>query len=456
MNPSFDLGIRAQILLTLKDGEVRPLANQWVGVRDGKIAEVGPYSDAVRARCKRFIDADSHVVMPGLVNAHTHLAMTLFRGLEDELSFHDWLFQRILPLEGRCADRAFVRAGTELALLECVRFGVTTVNEMYFFASEAADAIDRAGVRGVVSQVFAQFPLPEDAALGSDRVARFRDLHSKYSGHERIKVALGPHAPYTCDDAIFREIVRLSEETRAPIHVHVSETAKEVQDSIAQYGKTPPARLAELGVLGERTVAAHGVHLTDADIELFASARAAVVYNPDSNMKLGSGIAPVGRLLDRKVGLALGTDGAASNNNLGLFGAMNVGAKLQKLFGGERHAMTADDAIRAATWGGAHALGLSSKIGSIELGKSADLIAINFAYPHLQPVHSVASQLVYSATGAEVDTVICQGQVLFEKDQYTTLDREKILRDVEIQRARIQKETESLRGMRSTKRVSDE
>lgn len=445
MNPSFDIGIRARFLLSLENGEVRPECDRFVGIRGSSIAQISPYRDELGKQSKTFIDASSHVVMPGLVNAHTHLAMTLFRGLEDELPFHDWLFRRILPLEQKIADREFVRVGTGLALLESIRFGVTTVNEMYFYAEEAAEAIDRACTRGVVSQVFAQFPIPEDAALGSDRASRFRRLREKFANHPRVQIALGPHAPYTCDDAIIKQVAELSRDTGAAIHIHVSETEKENKDSMMMHQATPTERLNRLGALTSKTIAAHGVHLNDSDMGLFAQAGASVVYNPDSNMKLGSGIAPIRKYLNQGVNVALGTDGAASNNNLNLFHAMNVGAKLQKLFSAEERAMTASDAIRASTWGGAQALGLGRLIGSLEAGKRADLIAVDLDYPHLQPIHDLASQLVYSAQGLEVDLVLCDGKPLYRNGEYTTLDRERIRREVEAQRVRVQKETEALR-----------
>jgi 5-methylthioadenosine/S-adenosylhomocysteine deaminase len=433
----FDLGLRCRYFLSMANGSADPSKEVFLGIRDGKIAEISAWSPEKAATASEFIDGRTHVAMPGMINVHMHLAMTLFKGVGDDLPFHDWLFKRILPLEAALVDPHLVRVGTELALLESIRFGVTTVSEMYFFAETAAHAIDRAGMRGWVGQAFASGPLPEDKLLGKDKSALFESLQARYLGHERITAALAPHAPYTCDDDIFREVVRLSEKHSAPIHTHLSETAREVQDSLAQYGKTPVQRLFDLGVLTPRTLCAHCVHLDEADTALMKKTGASVAYNPDSNMKLGSGIAPITRYRKAGIPVGFGSDGSASNNDLSLFGAMDIGTKLQKLVAGDNTAMVAADALVCATWEGARALGLQSKIGSLEVGKEADVILVNLDFPHLQPVHDVRSQLVYAAQGLEVDTVICRGRTLLRSGEFVSLDRERIMREVEPLRAKI-------------------
>lgn len=438
MSSRLHLGIRCDHFLSMAAGEAIPQRDIFVGIKDGKIAEVSPWTAEAETRCDQFIDARNQVVLPGLINGHTHLAMTLFRGLEDDVPFHQWLFERILPLEAKLVDREFVRVGTELAALECIRFGVTTVCDMYFYADQIADVIDRAGLRALVSQVFAAGPLPEDRELGTDKAKLFEQLRSKYAAHPRITPMLGPHAPYTCDDVILKKVAQISEQTGAPVTIHLSETEHEVQDSFKEHGKTPVKRLYDLGLLQRRAICAHGVHLDEADQALIKKSGAAIVYNPDSNLKLSSGIAPIARYLADGVQVAFGTDGSASNNDLSLFGAMDVGTKLQKLANHSNTAMVAAQALKCATWGGAHALGLGDRVGSIEVGKEADLICVDLDFPHMQPVHDVRSQLVYAAQGLEVDTVICRGQVLMRGKKIRALNSSRIMEEVAQWRTRIQ------------------
>ena len=361
----FELGIFAETLITVAGGEVKEEHQKFVGINNGKIAEISPWKKTKQKDCKRFLDGTGKICLPGLVNGHTHLAMTLFRGLEDDVPFHTWLFERILPLENQMVNRDFVKIGTQLAALECIRLGTTTVNEMYFYTGEAAKALDEAGLRGIVSQAMAKFPLPEDKDLGTDKIGVFNQLHKKFAKNGRVEIGLGPHAPYSCTDEMLKNIAKVSQETGAPIHIHVSETKKEVDDSYKEFGMSPVARLKKLGVLNRRTLCAHCVHLNEDDQSIMRETRASVLYNPDSNMKLGSGIAPVANYIKNGTYVAFGTDGSASNNNLSLFGAMNIGTKLQKLANGDNTAMIAKQAIYTATLGGAAALGLDQKTGSI-------------------------------------------------------------------------------------------
>ena len=449
MSMRHDLGIRCAHLLSMAGGNCEePQRDRYVGIKDGQIVEVSAWDEKRSpGLANEIIDGSAHVAMPGLVNAHAHLAMTLFRGLEDDVPFHTWLFERILPLEGQLVDEEFVRIGTELAALESIRFGVTTINDMYFFSRTGAEALDRAGLRAWVAQVFADVPLPEDGALGRDKSALFEALHAKYANHERIRASLGPHAPYTCGDDIWREVARLSKKHGALIHTHLCETAFEVTEAKkAHGGKTPVRRLSELGVLGPRTLCAHCVHFDADDIELMRASGASVAYNPDSNLKLSSGVAPIVSYRKKGISVAFGTDGSASNNDLSLFGAMDVGTKLQKLVSGDNTAMVAADALRCATWEGARALGLGDLTGSIEVGKAADVILIDTRHPHLQPLHDLRSHLVYSTQGLEVDTVICQGRVLMRGQKFLTLDAAKIYADAARMKEKVAKAVAGLRA----------
>lgn len=441
----FDIGVFAETFLSMKEGRVFVEKNIFMGVTKGEIVEISPWKKSYRTKCKKFIDGSGKVCMPGLVNGHSHLAMTLFRGLEDDVPFHTWLFERILPLEGKMVSKEFVRAGTELAALECIRFGVTTVNEMYFYASETASVLDKAGMRGIVSQTIAKFPLPEDKDLGTDKFKIFENVRKKFAKNKRLEIGLAPHAPYSCDDILLKRVVEAADATGAPIHIHVSETAKEVEDSKNEFGLTPVERLVKLGVLRERTLCAHCVHLDDVDIEAFKKSGASVLYNPDSNMKLASGIAPVAEYLKEGIPVSIGTDGSASNNDLSIFGAMDIGTKLQKLAFKDSTAMTAEQALVMGTIGGARALGMQDKIGSLEAGKRADFILVDFAFPHLQPVHNPISHLVYATQGLEVDSVVCDGKILMEKKQFKTLKEKAIYKKAASWQKKIAQELNKLK-----------
>jgi 5-methylthioadenosine/S-adenosylhomocysteine deaminase len=431
----FEIGIYAETLLPMSGGKMSVENKRFLGIKGGKIAFVGSYKPAFKKQCKKFIDGTGMVALPGFVNGHTHLPMTLFRGLEDDVPFHVWLFERILPLEGQMVSKAFVKDGTELAALECIRFGVTTVNEMYFYAGETAAVLEKAGLRAIVSQTMADFPLPEDKDLGADKFAIVAGLQKKYRNHSRIEIGFAPHAPYSCGDELLKKVA--DESGSAPIHIHVSETAKEVKDSQEKYGISPVERLDKLGVLRPRTICAHCVHLSENDREIFARSGASAVYNPDSNAKLCSGIAPVADYIKRGIPVAFGTDGAASNNDLSMFGAMDLGTKMQKLSLGDPLALKAADALLAATYGGARALGLEKVIGSLEEGKSADIVLVDLSHPHLQPVNDPVSHLVYSAQGMEVDTVLCAGKVLLEGGKFRTLKAEPIYKKAAAWRKKI-------------------
>jgi 5-methylthioadenosine/S-adenosylhomocysteine deaminase len=447
---NFDLGLRAGHLLTMKDGRGDVHQDYFIGVKDGAIVEVSPFKDAWIKSCTLFIDRKDDIVMPGLINGHTHMAMSLFRGFEDDRPFHEWLFDRIFPIEAKLVSEDFVRAGVELSALECIQFGTTTVNDMYFFSHATADVIDRVGMRAILAWPFIDFVVPDEKHLGdqaiSSRPARFKKFHDQYRSHPRIRPALGPHAPYTCSDDLIKQVTQLSHEFTAPVHMHVCETRLEVEESVQKFGKSPVHRLNDLGAIHSNFIAAHGVHLNDSEIEIFRQQGASVVYNPDSNLKLSSGIAPIAKLRKAGVKIALGTDGAASNNDVSMFGAMDLGTKLQKLFNNDNTAMVALDALNLATYEGAKALGLGHLIGSIEVGKRADFISLRTDLPHVKPLYSVLSQLVYAYQGLEVDTVVCDGRVLLLDGKHQTIDASAVYEKVEKIRIQVKASLEDLKG----------
>ncbi|MBS1959626.1 MAG: amidohydrolase [Bdellovibrionales bacterium] len=420
----------------------------FIGIQNNVIAVIEAFTDSHSKQSKKFIDASEQIVMPGLINGHTHLAMVMFRGFEDDRPFHEWLFNRILPLEANILDEDFVRIGTELGALESIRFGTTTVNDMYYFSEATADVLDKAGMRAIIAKPFIDFVVPDEKTLSNPlqtRSERYKKFHAQYRKHPRITPALGPHAPYTCGDSLLRQVASLAGETQSPIHMHVCETSGEVKESLEKYGMKPVPRLDGLGMFEGLLIAAHGVHLDNTDIEIMKRKIVSVVYNPDSNAKLGSGVCRVPDLRKAGIPVGLGTDGAASNNDLSLFGAMDLGTKVQKLSHQSNTVMVALDAINLATLEGARALGLEKEIGSIEVGKRADIITLRTDYPHTQPLYSVLSQIVYAYNGTEVDTVVCDGKILMENQKHQTLNARSIYERVGKLKLRVQEEHKKMK-----------
>lgn len=431
---SFDLAVRCDTLMTLAGGKCELQKDMFLGVKGAQIEEIQPWSskylDPKQVQVKRWVEAKGHLIMPSLINGHTHLPMTLYKGLADDHPFADWLFKTILPLERKLTNPEFVRVGTELAVLELIRNGVTTVADMYYFQDSIAEVIDQMGIRGFMGEAVFDSPTPDTEGAPGREWEIIDRMVEKYQGHSRVFPAFGPHATYSCNDATLKQLKKRSEKLGLPILIHVSETQHEVNESIKQYGMTPAERLNAFGLLQPGTVMAHCVHLTPKDIELVAQKGASIIYNPESNMKLGSGAAPVPDFLKAGIPTGIGTDGSASNNDLSLFREMDTGVKLQKLIRQDNTAMTAPQALSLATLGGARALGLEKRIGSLEVGKAADFIAIDLTLPHLQPLHEISSLLVYSCSGSEVQTVVCDGEVLLLEGKHTKADVSGILERV--------------------------
>lgn len=421
-SPKFDLGVRCEWAVPMVNGHASVEENFFLGVRDGLIVEARKFRSSDKSNSSKFIDRPGMAMIPGLINGHTHLPMTLFRGIEDDSELKVWLFDRILPLEAKFVTPEFCKLGTELAALECIRFGTTTVNEMYFFAEIGLEVWDQAGLRGIFSQGFFEGEMPEDKILGPDRFTRFQKLFDQYKSHPRLSMALAPHAPYSCGDDLLQDVALVANNNQARIHIHLSESAAEVEASLVKNRMRPTYRLHKLGILGSRTACAHSVHIDDDEIKLLKETGTNVLYNPDSNAKLASGVAPIPKYFAAGIPVSLGTDGSASCNDLSLFGAMDLGVKTQKLFNKSPTAMTAEQILQTTTWMGARALGMEDRIGSLEVGKRADFAIVDFNLPHMQPVNDIVSHLVYAAQGLEVDTVVCEGRVLLQDKKFKTMD----------------------------------
>jgi 5-methylthioadenosine/S-adenosylhomocysteine deaminase len=361
------------------------------------------------------------VLIPGLVNAHTHAAMTLMRGLADDLPLMRWLEEHIWPAETRHVSPEFVREGTLLACAEMLRGGVTCFNDMYFFPEAALEAALEAGMRASHGMIVVEFASAY-ASDPDDYLAKGLALRDRWRDHPLVSFCLAPHAPYTVSDASFRKVASLAAEIDVPVHLHLHETAEELERSVAEHGVRPLERLERLGLVGPGLIAVHAVHLTEGEIALLARNGASVAHCPSSNLKLASGFAPVARMAASGVNVALGTDGAASNNRLDVFAEMRLAALLAKAVAGDAAALPAHQALRAASLGGAIALGLQERIGSIEPGKAADLVAVRLDGPELEPCYDPASHLVYVAGREQVTDVWVAGKRRLEDGSLENMD----------------------------------
>jgi 5-methylthioadenosine/S-adenosylhomocysteine deaminase len=412
------------------DGQT--LDQHSVAVHGGKIVEVLPTKDAAKKyRATETVDLPNHAVIPGLVNAHTHAAMSLFRGLADDLPLMDWLNHHIWPAEAKWVGEAFVRDGTELAIAEMLKSGTTCFSDMYFFADVTARACIDAGMRACVGLIMIDFPSAW-AQNAEEYLHKGLKLHDELRNSELITTAFAPHAPYTVSDGPLEKIRMYADELDIPVHMHVHETAHEVEGSVTQLGKRPLARLADIGLLGPRLIAVHMTQLLPAEIETLARDNVSVVHCPESNLKLASGFCPVPALVKAGVNVALGTDGAASNNNLDMLEEMRIAALLAKGASGEATAVPARAALRMATLNGARALGIETHTGSLTAGKAADITAIDLSALSSQPLYDPVSQIVYTATRDQVSDVWVNGRHLLVSHRLATLD-EAALREKAVQ-----------------------
>ncbi|MDQ8022768.1 MAG: TRZ/ATZ family hydrolase [Moraxellaceae bacterium] len=386
------------------------LEHYAVAIRDGRIIDLLPIDQArQRYTATEHVSLEEHVLVPGLVNAHTHAAMTLLRGFADDLPLMAWLTEAIWPTEREHVSPDFVRDGTRLAAAEMLRGGITCAQDMYFYPDSAAEAFSEAGMRAVLSLPVMEFPT-RYAADADDYLRKGLAVRDRWSDHPLLSFALGPHAPYSVSDSSFERIVALSQELDCPVHTHLHETQAEIEDSLRQHGMRPLERLERLGLLGPGLSVAHAVHLTDGEIRLLAERNVGVIHNPTSNMKLASGIAPITQMLDAGVTIGLGTDGAASNNRLDLWQEMRQASLLAKVASRRADALPAHRALRMATLDGARSLGLDDRIGSIETGKEADLCAISLANIDFQPCYNPVSHLVYVVDRHAVSDVWVAGK----------------------------------------------
>ncbi len=429
-----DMVVQNGMVLTM-DAENSVQENGFIGIQAGKITQLGEGAPPFKARTA--VDAQGGLILPGLINAHTHAAMSLFRGLADDLPLMDWLEHYIFPVEQQM-DAGFVFAGTQLACAEMILSGTTTFCDMYLFESEVAKAADQAGMRCLVGEVLYDFPSPNYGPIEAG-LAYTEELIATWRAHPLVSIAVEPHSLYTCSPDLLVNTHELAVRYDVPLIIHLAETATETSEVLKRSGQRPVGFLSSLGLLTPRLIADHAVHVNSGEIDLLAESGVRVVYNPESNLKLASGFAPVSKMIARNIPLGLGTDGCASNNNLDLFGEMDTAAKVEKASTLDPTVMNAETVLRMATSEGARVLGLQDKIGSLEVGKQADIIVIDMHKPHLTPMYHPYSQLVYSATGRDVRHSIINGQIVMEDRQLKTLDLEAVLTKAQEKAALVRK-----------------
>ena len=422
-----DLIVYNAVVVTM-DAAARVLPRGAVAIEGNAVVAVDVAETIASAySAKETLDADGQIVMPGLVNTHGHAPMVLFRGLADDLALMEWLQKYIFPAEAKTVSPEFVRAGTRLAALEMIQSGTTTYADMYYFEEEIARVTRDAGLRGVLGQTIIQFPVA-DAKTPADALARAEAFLKEFAGDELITPALAPHAMYTLDAATLKAVRAMADKYAAPVLIHLAETIDESETSRKRHKMSPTRYLASLGFWGPRTLAAHAVWLDAADIRILAKARVGVSHNPESNMKLASGTAKVPAMRQAGIDVGLGTDGAASNNDLDMFDAMRQAAFLHKHATRDPRTLPAREVLAMATIDGARALGLGDRIGSLEAGKRADLIIVSTAGARQTPVYDPMSHLVYVARGGDVRTSIVNGKVLMRDRKMLTLNEAGVIR----------------------------
>lgn len=437
-----DVIVRGGTVVTM-DGASRVIEDGAVAVRRERVVAVGTAAEiAARYAAARTIEAGGKVVMPGLINTHTHVPMVLFRGIADDLVLLEWLQKYIFPAEAKNVDEQFVRWGTRLGCLEMIQGGTTTFVDMYYFEDAVADETARAGMRGVLGETLIDFPAPDNKTwdVGISYAERFVQ---KWKGNPLVTPAIAPHAPYTVSTDHLKQAHGLSVRLAAPLIIHVAEDQAEIKTIREKYDASPVAYLDSIGILDERVIAAHMVWPTNDDIQTLARRSVGVAHCPQSNMKLAAGVAPVPQMLSAGVAVGLGTDGAASNNDLNLWEEMDTAAKLHKLFAKDPTVVNAREALEMATIRGARAIHLDKDIGSIESGKLADLIIVSMDSAHQTPIYNVYSQLVYATKASDVETVMINGRLIMDSHRILTIDAAAVRAKANEYRDRVRK---SLKG----------
>jgi 5-methylthioadenosine/S-adenosylhomocysteine deaminase len=437
-----DLLVTNGTVITM-DAQRRVIEDGAVAVRGDSIVAVGASAEiAARYDAAKIVDARGAIIMPGLIDGHAHAAMSLFRGMADDLSLDDWLKKYIFPAEARNVTEDFVVWGTRLGILEMLRGGITTYADMYYFEDAVARVTKEAGMRGVLGETIIDFPAPDNKTVPQalDYTQKFID---HWKGDSLIVAAVAPHSMYTCSAKTLQDAAALARRNHAPILIHIAEAPFELQQSREKYGITPVGYLAREGILGPDVIGAHCVWVDQADIATLVQFGVGCTNNPSSNMKTAAGVMPVENMLAAGAAIGLATDGAASNNNQDMFEEMDLAAKLQKITRMDSRALPAEQVVEMATIGGAGAVHLEKQIGSLEEGKKADLILVDTTAPHATPMYNVYSQLVYALKATDVRTVVVGGKIVMEDRRMLTVDEAAILAKANQYKKQIEKSLEA-------------
>jgi len=424
-----DIIIKNGIILTIdKVGNIYKQGS--VVVKGSKILDIGETTEIEKKyESRTVINAEGKIVMPGLVNTHNHLTMTVFRGLADDLQLQEWLNEYIFPAEAKFINAETVRIGSELAMVEMIHSGTTTFNDMYFYEDEVAKAAKLIGMRGIVSESFMDFPVPNNPTT-THTEEYIRMMYDKYKNDELVTIGVGMHSPYTCSAELIKKGMKLAKELDINYHIHVAETKWEHDLIMQKQGVSPVKYLDNLGVMQNNVVAAHSVWLDENDIKIYAERGVGAAHNPECNMKLASGVAPIPQMVEANVKVGLGTDGTASNNNLNLFQEMQTMSLVHKLWSKNPTVIPAKTALQIATIGSAKVLNLDKQIGSLEVGKKADIILLDMTKSNTTPLYDVYSALAYSFNGSDVTDVIINGKEIMRNNIILTVDENKIKQKV--------------------------
>lgn len=405
------------------DDDLTVIKDGFVAVLKNKIVAIGAASEIENYQAEEIMDAGDSIIMPGLINTHTHAAMAYFRGLADDLPLDIWLTKHIFPAEAKFVNEEFIKKSGELSCLEMIKSGTTCFNDMYFFGQEFfAEVAEKAGLRALLGL---------DLKTPGYSIDRVIELAKQFKGNELIEIVLAPHSVYVCPRDILERVKPAAEAENLRVHIHVSETKKEVDDCKNAHGKSPVKYLDDLGLLSDKLMAAHSVWLSENDLQIYKNRGVKVAHCPISNMKLASGVALVKKMLEMGITVGLGTDGAASNNTQDLFAEMRVCALVHKVTNFDPAVVSAREVVKMATVNGAKVIGEDKEIGSLQIGKKADIITISLDKPHLMPIYDPYSHLVYCTNGADVENVIINGKVIMKNREVKTLDEEKILKQAE-------------------------
>ncbi len=425
----FDLIIKGRYILPM-DKQLNIVNNGFVVVDKNKIIEVGEISELdENYKAKEIIDSGNSIVMPGLINTHTHAAMCYFRGMADDLPLDDWLNNYIWPAEAKYTNPEFISKAAELACLEMIKSGITYFNDMYLFEEAMVGIIEKSGIRACLGEVILDFPTPS-CKTPKETIEKTIQLIKSLKNNELIDVAFAPHSMYACSKSVLLDVKQAACDYKKLIHIHISETKKEVDNSHKEHDKSPVEYLEELGILGENVLAPHCVWMNEKDIKIFKNNNVKVSHCPTSNMKLASGIIPIQEMINNKINVSLGTDGAASNNVLNLFFEMKTCALLHKVNRFDPTVLNAREVVKMATVNAAKALGADDRVGSLEIGKKADIITINLDKPHLMPIYDPYSHLVYCANSGDVNDVVINGKIIMRNREVKTIDEERISNEV--------------------------